>query len=56
MPHDSINHARLVALIWGIVIGTYSTICVASPLLLYANLRTSKIRGEVQGDKAAERA
>jgi len=45
-----------VALIWGIVIGTYSTICVASPLLLYANLRTSKIRGEVQGDKAAERA
>ena len=45
-----------VALIWGIVIGTYSTICVASPLLLYANLRTSKIRGEVQGDKATERA
>jgi preprotein translocase subunit SecF len=34
-----------VALIWGIIIGTYSTICVASPLLLYANLRRSKIRG-----------
>ncbi len=45
-----------VALIWGIVIGTYSTICVATPLLLYANLRTSKIRGEVKSDKAAERA
>lgn len=45
-----------VALIWGIVIGTYSTICVASPLLLYANLRTSKIRGEDKSAKAAERA
>lgn len=28
-----------VALIWGIVIGTYSTICVATPMLLYMNLR-----------------
>ncbi len=45
-----------VALIWGIVIGTYSTICVASPLLLYANLRASKIRGEDKTAKAAERA
>lgn len=45
-----------VALIWGIVIGTYSTICVASPLLLYANLRQSKIRGEDKSAKAAERA
>jgi preprotein translocase SecF subunit len=45
-----------VALIWGIVIGTYSTICVASPLLLYANLRKSKIRGEDETTKAAERA
>ena len=24
-----------IAMIWGIVIGTYSTICVATPLLLY---------------------
>lgn len=47
-----------VALIWGIVIGTYSTICVASPLLLYANLRQSKIRGssEDKGTKATGRA
>ncbi len=45
-----------IALIWGIVIGTYSTICVASPILLYANLRKSKIRGEEDGAKAAERA
>ncbi|TDQ80589.1 protein translocase subunit secF [Dongia mobilis] len=28
-----------VALIWGIVIGTYSTLFMATPLLLYANLR-----------------
>jgi preprotein translocase subunit SecF len=28
-----------VAMIWGILIGTYSTICVASPMLLYMNLR-----------------
>jgi len=32
-------HGFSVALIWGIVIGTYSTICVATPLLLYMNLR-----------------
>jgi len=31
----------VVALIWGIVIGTYSSIYVASPLLLYMNLRAS---------------
>jgi preprotein translocase subunit SecF len=28
-----------IAMIWGILIGTYSTICVASPMLLYMNLR-----------------
>jgi len=28
-----------VAMIWGIVIGTYSTICVATPMLIYMNLR-----------------
>ncbi len=27
------------AIIWGIVIGTYSSICVASPLLLYLNIK-----------------
>jgi preprotein translocase SecF subunit len=32
-----------IAMIWGIVIGTYSTICVASPLLLYMHLH--RIRG-----------
>lgn len=28
-----------IALIWGIIIGTYSSICVATPLLLYMRLR-----------------
>jgi preprotein translocase SecF subunit len=28
-----------IALIWGILIGTYSTIFVASPMLIYMNLR-----------------
>jgi preprotein translocase subunit SecF len=26
-------------MIWGIVIGTYSTICVATPMLIYMNIR-----------------
>ncbi|WP_119301298.1 protein translocase subunit SecF [Dongia deserti] len=42
-----------LALIWGIIIGTYSTICVASPLLLYANLRRSKIHGGDEDKKDA---
>jgi preprotein translocase SecF subunit len=43
-----------VAMVWGIVIGTYSTICVASPLLLYMHLH--RIRGkEPKGkDKPAQ--
>jgi len=28
-----------VAMTWGIVVGTYSTICVATPMLIYMNLR-----------------
>lgn len=42
-----------IAMIWGIVIGTYSTICVASPLLLYMHLH--RIRGKEPGkDKPAQ--
>jgi preprotein translocase subunit SecF len=41
-----------IAMIWGIVIGTYSTICVATPLLLYMHLH--RIRGK--DEKAAEKA
>jgi preprotein translocase subunit SecF len=39
-------------MIWGIVIGTYSTICVATPLLLYMHLH--RIRGK--DEKAVEKA
>lgn len=30
-----------VAMTWGVIIGTYSTICVATPMLIYMNLRRS---------------
>jgi preprotein translocase SecF subunit len=42
-----------IAMIWGIVIGTYSTICVATPLLLYMHLH--RIRGKDE-KAAAEKA
>jgi preprotein translocase SecF subunit len=38
-----------IAMIWGIVIGTYSTICVASPLLIYMHLH--RIRDKESKDK-----
>ena len=41
-----------IAMIWGIVIGTYSTICVATPLLLYMHIH--RIRGK--DEKALEKA
>jgi preprotein translocase subunit SecF len=47
-----------IAMIWGIVIGTYSTICVAAPLLIYMHLH--RIRGKEptdpksKGDKPAQ--
>ena len=40
-----------IALIWGIAIGTYSSICIAAAGLL--NLRHSRIRGDDQGSKEA---
>jgi preprotein translocase SecF subunit len=41
-----------IAMIWGIVIGTYSTICVASPLLIYMHLH--RIRGKEPTDPKAK--
>ena len=35
-------HGFSVAMIWGIVIGTYSTIFVASPMLIYMHLRRDR--------------
>ncbi len=40
------------AMIWGVVIGTYSSICLAVPLLLYMNLRRGA-PGDVGQPKAA---
>jgi preprotein translocase subunit SecF len=37
------------AMIWGVVIGTYSSICVAVPLLMYFGL-DDKARGSLAGD------
>ncbi len=41
-----------LAMIWGVVIGTYSSICLAVPLLLYFDVR----RGPARKDVAAEPA
>ena len=36
------------AMIWGVLIGTYSSICLAVPLLLYMKIsRTGALVGEV---------
>ena len=40
------------AMIWGVVIGTYSSICLAVPLLLYLHLNRS---GVMIGDKEDEK-
>lgn len=42
------------AMIWGVVVGTYSSVCVAVPLLLYMNIRRELAAGGPQPE--AERA
>ncbi|MAN79802.1 MAG: protein translocase subunit SecF [Rhodospirillaceae bacterium] len=41
------------AMIFGIAVGTYSSICVAAPLLLYTNV-AARARGTGEGTEAAE--
>jgi preprotein translocase subunit SecF len=36
------------AMIWGVLVGTYSTIFVATPLLLHLNLRRESVAPAVQ--------
>ena len=43
------------AMIWGVIIGTYSSICLAVPVLLYLNIRRGR-GGEPTGWKQAEEA
>lgn len=45
------------AMIWGVVVGTYSSICIAVPLLLYLDVRTvSETGGEPAGASGKESA
>ncbi len=43
------------AMIWGVIIGTYSSICLAVPVLLYLNIRRGR-GGEPKGRELAEEA
>jgi preprotein translocase SecF subunit len=46
-----------IAMAWGIVKGTYSTICVATPMLIYMNLRRDKVGAyKPDAEKAASRS
>jgi len=46
-----------LAMTWGIVIGTYSTIFVASPMLIYMNLRRENVGAtHTDAEKAASRS
>ncbi len=42
-----------LALVWGVVIGTYSSICLAVPILLYFNLRRDTTAGQNVKDAAS---
>lgn len=47
-------HGFSFAMLWGILVGTYSTIYVAAPFLIYFNLRRTPAKGgEVEPAKAA---
>jgi preprotein translocase subunit SecF len=43
-------------MIWGVVIGTYSSICLAVPLLLYLHVRRGSGAAEAVGKTAGEEA
>jgi preprotein translocase subunit SecF len=42
-----------IAMLWGLVIGTFSSIYVSMPILVYFNLRTGRYSDEEQGAEAA---
>ncbi|MCP5365960.1 MAG: protein translocase subunit SecF [Hyphomicrobiales bacterium] len=44
------------AMIWGVLVGTYSSVCVAVPLLLYLNVRRPRGAGSEDEKEAAEPA
>jgi preprotein translocase subunit SecF len=42
-----------LAMLWGIVIGTYSSICLAVPLMLYMYVRPAPVAGEAASKTSA---
>ena len=44
-----------LAMLWGIVIGTYSSICLAVPLMLYMYVRPAPVAGEAASKTSAEK-
>jgi preprotein translocase SecF subunit len=45
-----------IAMLWGIVVGTYSTIFVAAPMLVYMNLRRDRVAGGKPADAEQARS
>ncbi|BAE51317.1 protein translocase subunit SecF [Paramagnetospirillum magneticum] len=41
-----------IAMLWGLIIGTFSSIYVAMPMLIYFNLRTGKAAEEAEAEEA----
>jgi preprotein translocase subunit SecF len=54
----SVIHDFAFAMIWGVVVGTYSSVCLAVPLLMYMNLNRSGMAtsGDDTEEAAAETA
>ncbi|MBI3446444.1 MAG: protein translocase subunit SecF [Magnetospirillum sp.] len=42
-----------IAMLWGLIIGTFSSVYVAMPMLIYFNLRTGKIEEEAEPEAAS---
>ena len=39
-----------IAMLWGLIIGTFSSVYVAMPILIYFNLRTGKVGDDAEPD------
>ena len=42
------------AMIWGVFVGTYSSIFIAAPLLIFLNLRAEQVQKPAEGEEAGE--
>jgi preprotein translocase subunit SecF len=43
-----------IAMLWGVIVGTYSSIWIASAILVYTNLRPEQLRVDDKDDEAAK--